>query len=444
MTSEDTKHHSLADIQKVADEICGEVDSFCTMLRRHVQACRSRFQETKTKKEEEIDDLRQRIAQEKERALALEGEQAELRESMGDEKENHKLLECELSEIRNQIAKLSLVKRGHEEMLDNLESTLYALTRKADSQMQKREVREAKAAKLASYYRAFMGIDIVPESHNVLRIVFSNLCSNADARGSVLIDFSGEGVVIDVVPPVLSAEKAQLCFKKSRRMLVSGIKMDTLAHPIAMSISKEEESEEIPRNTKRRSEVVEDEPAAEACVYEIADAENRVFTSKQVGLSSHYFAFINLGSSLRVVPLNEWRRFSLKSSYNEVVEDVSLSGLEAKEKEEEVEEIDYQEKFDDDNSEDEMQVRVEKKLSRAGKKMRNLMKTYEVKEQNLGVEDLRDILSKGRMTLKDLINEVRGRFKHIDERAKDTIRTFIKDECAIVEEADNKYVVLKE
>lgn len=146
--------------------------------------------------------------------MRLESEQAEMKEGMEDEKENHKLLESELSEIRSQIAKLSLVKKSHEETLEGLESRLYALNRKADSQMQKRSVREAKAAKLADYYRMFMGIDIVPESHNVLRIVFSNLSSNENARGSILIDFGGEGVVIDVVPPVLSVEKAQLCFKK--------------------------------------------------------------------------------------------------------------------------------------------------------------------------------------------------------------------------------------
>lgn len=227
-------------------------------------------------------------------------------------------------------------------------------------------------------------------------------------------------------------------------MLISGIKVDTLAHPVTISICKEEESEEAPRNTKRRSEIVEDESETEEKVYEIADAENRVYTSKQISLSSQYFAFINVASSLRVVPLNEWRRFSLKSSYNEIVEDVAISDLETKEKEEEVEEIDYQEKFDDDNSEDEIQIQVEKKLSRAGKKMKSLMKTYESEEQSLGAEDLRVILSKGRITLKDLINEVRARFRHIDDKTKDTIRTFIRDECAIVEEADSKYVVLKE
>lgn len=214
MANEDTKYHSLADIQKVADDICNEVDSFCTMLRRHVMACRSRFQETKTKMEEEIGDLRLRIARERERSLRLEDEQVEMKAGMVDEKENHKLLECELSEIRSQIAKLSVVKKSHEEALEGHESRLYALNRKTDSQMQKRSAREAKAAKMADYYRVFMGIDIVPESHNVLRVVFSNLSSNVDAKGSVLIDFGGDGVVIDVLPPVLSAEKAQLCFKK--------------------------------------------------------------------------------------------------------------------------------------------------------------------------------------------------------------------------------------
>ena len=80
-------------------------------------------------------------------------------------------------------------------------------------------------------------------------------------------------------------------------------------------------------------------------------------------------------------------------------------------KEEEVEEIDYQDKFDDDNSEDEMQVKVEKKLSKAGKKMKNLMKTYEDEEQTLKSEDLRDILSKKKMTLRDLLNEVKGKIQ---------------------------------
>lgn len=214
MANEDTKYHSLADIQKVADEICEEVDNFCAMLRRHVLECRTRFQETKTKKEEEIEDLKLRIAQEKERSQKLESEQMEMKAGMEDEKENHKLLECELSEIRSQIAKLSLVKKNHEETLGSLESRLYALNRKADMQMQKRNARETKAAKMANYYRVYMGIDIVPESHNVLRVVFSNLSSNVDAKGSVLIDFGGDGVVIDVLPPVMSVEKAQLCFKK--------------------------------------------------------------------------------------------------------------------------------------------------------------------------------------------------------------------------------------
>lgn len=214
MANEDTKYHSLADIQKVADEICNEVESFCTMLRRHVLACRMRFQETKTKREEEIEDLKLRIAREKERYQRLEGEQKEIKVAMEDEKENHKLLECELSEIRSQIAKLSLVKKNHEETLASLESRLYALNRKTDTQMQKRIAREAKALKMANYYRIFMGIDIMPESHNVLRVVFNNLSSNTDAKGSVLIDFGGDGVVIDVLPPVMSVEKAQMCFKK--------------------------------------------------------------------------------------------------------------------------------------------------------------------------------------------------------------------------------------
>lgn len=226
---------------------------------------------------------------------------------------------------------------------------------------------------------------------------------------------------------------------KSHRMLVSGLRLESLTSPITIS-AKESVQEEAPRTTKRRSEVVEDGDGAREKAYDLYDADSRVYTSKKVSLSSNYFAFINVGTSLRVVPIDEWQRFSLKSAYNDILEDPVLPGVEEKEKEEEVEEIDYQDKFDDDDSEDEMQIQVEKKLSRAGRKMKRLMKTYEEQEQGLKVGDLREILGREKMTLKDLINGVKARFKVIDEKSKETIRNFIKEDCEVIEEPDGKYV----
>lgn len=229
---------------------------------------------------------------------------------------------------------------------------------------------------------------------------------------------------------------------KHRRILISGLKMESLTQPITITL-KEEVLEEAPRPTKRRSEVVEEEADTVERVYEVSDAENRVYVSRRVDLSSNYFAFINVGSSLRIVPISELQRFNLKSAYNEVLEDIVLPDIDVREKDEEVEEIDYQEKFDDDNSEDEIEVSVEKKLSKAGRKMKSLMKTYEDEEQGVRPEDLRDILSKGKVTLMELINDVKLKFRIIDEKAKEVIRIFIKDECEIAESAEGKQISLK-
>ena len=119
---------------------------------------------------------------------------------------------------------------------------------------------------------------------------------------------------------------------KYKRTLVSGLKAESLTQPITISIKEEEYDDDVPRPSKERSEVVEDEPEIEEKIYEVADADNRVYTSKRVLLPSNYFAFINIGSSLRVVPISEWQRFSLKNAYSGVLEDVVIADLDVKEK----------------------------------------------------------------------------------------------------------------
>lgn len=214
MIDEETNSHNIASIQKITEEMYNEIENFKALLRKHTLANRLRFQETTTNKEREVELLRQKIDAEYTRAARLKKEQTELKESIECEKENYRLVESELNEIRGQITKLNVNKKNQDEVLSSLGSKLYALDRKIDSQQQKKSTRESKVTKVAGYYRRFVGIDIVPEKHNVLRVVFSNLAPNENARGYVMIDFTGEGTVVDIFPQVFSVEKAQVYFKK--------------------------------------------------------------------------------------------------------------------------------------------------------------------------------------------------------------------------------------
>lgn len=214
MIEEETTNHNISGIQKITQEIYEEIENFNRLLRSHISANRLRFQELKGSWDREVTGFREKIGAEKQRTVNLREEQAELKRSIEDERENYKVVESELNDIRGQITKLSIAKKNYEETLENLETKIYGINRKVESQQQKKRVREAKATKLAGYYRRFMGIDIVPEKHNILKVVFNKLSAKEDAKGYVLIDFGGEGIIVDISPPIFSIEKAQLYFRK--------------------------------------------------------------------------------------------------------------------------------------------------------------------------------------------------------------------------------------
>lgn len=225
--------------------------------------------------------------------------------------------------------------------------------------------------------------------------------------------------------------------KKKKTLIITNVNIASLADPINYTESDEHFDNEETRYTKKRSEVVDKDDEMEYKKLELKDGDNKTFSCKRTDTSNH-FAFINMGSYIKIVPITSWIRATLQAG-NRVGEnaDINLEVKEEKEAEEEAEEIDFEDRFDDDNSEDEIVVRHEKKLSKAGRKMKKLVKAYEDEEF-----DLKRIIGRGKITTKELINLVKDKAK-MDDKMKETIRLFIKDECIVENGPDGKLISLK-
>lgn len=230
-----------------------------------------------------------------------------------------------------------------------------------------------------------------------------------------------------------------------KRFLIQGAKIDLFTPPIEFSEKEEEASEEnIYKYSKKRSEVVEEDDTEEEKVYQFFDGDNRTFSSKKMTVSNNYFAFINMGDHLKVVTIEEWHKFNQCNFYNEIADTVVLDEVNTREKDEEVEEIDYVDKFDDDNSEDEIQIQPEFKLSKAGRKMKKLMRTYEenVEVDYLSSEELRKFIGKENISIKTFIELIKNKIGIIDQKSKEIIRVFVKQECEMTNGPDGKLIKL--
>lgn len=269
---------------------------------------------------------------------------------------------------------------------------------------------------------------------------------------------------------------------KEKRFLFTNINIKELTTPISISREKTVQEETV-FNTKKKSEQVEYEEEGyrrlkerEASPLIVEDSENRVFGGKMQDLGANnscYFAFINTGTSLRVVPIRKWYRFcqrlqtdilqenEVESVANENVGgEIEMSGSEEKE------EIDFDEKFDDDDGEEaHVFVVREKKLNSAGRKMRNIMESYEEKEESSKEEGVRvgeaketgqaprEVLTKSRiremfkghkMSLRDLLRNVKMDFS-LGEEEKETIKEFISESCTFETDSASgeRYLILK-
>lgn len=249
--------------------------------------------------------------------------------------------------------------------------------------------------------------------------------------------------------------------------LFSNLDLTKLTEPL--TIEREEPVQEDEAIFERKkSEVVEYEDEAyvslkekEQDPYIITDAESRTMCGKFQNVTegtSMYFAFVNAGDCLKVVPVSKWYGFVQKTQFSEG----DVDGIEKNfgyiepevEESESVHEIDYNDAFDDDDSEvRELRVYKEKELSTSGKEIQGLVECYEEKDPTVGkepteetakseermkkvkteekrltTEDIRKAFKGKKVSIKDLLLNLKADFK-MDEAEKAQIIEFVKENC---------------
>lgn len=269
----------------------------------------------------------------------------------------------------------------------------------------------------------------------------------------------------------------------SRSLLLLPYDISNLQPPITIQRDQKVEEEIKPvRNifSKKKSEIQENfDPEYEQLLDEekeplsITGNDGRSFNGRYLdNTKDSYFVFINTGKSFKVIPLKKWYKFSQKVNYDVL----SLEEAESLLKEKNIldegkkwmmhnrkaeEGIDFDEVFDDDNS-DEVCIQEEEteELTKSGQEITKILqgKSSEQPNGNLseniqGVEehssktekkqpspiqkstspvlkesDLRELFSHEELTIKSLINKLKKRFK-ITEQFKQTVQRFIKEEC---------------
>lgn len=258
--------------------------------------------------------------------------------------------------------------------------------------------------------------------------------------------------------------------KNKEMLLFTGLDLNKLTDPISISREDPIQEEEIINDTKK-SELVdyEDEnylklKEEEQLPFILIDNEQKSMSGMFQDSSdngSMYFAFVNTGSYLKVIPISKWYKFVQKNQFFEpgdvdkVEKILNIQYSDSQESDIENHEIDYEETFDDDNEEDnEVAVLHEKKLSSSGRKIQNIMESYEdglndekeeEEKQNslleevesskkaktekiLSKADIRAAFSTDKISVKDLLMKIKDKFK-IGEQEKNLIREFIHENC---------------
>lgn len=151
---------------------------------------------------------------------------------------------------------------------------------------------------------------------------------------------------------------------------------------------------------KKKSEVIEYENEEYTALLEqeqepflVTDSESKQMCGKFQNMNENsgmYFAFINNGISLRVVPISKWYKFVQR---NQIIEGIDIEGLEKNlngadletHQSESEHEIDFEINFsDDDEEENKVLFEKEKKLSSSGKKLQGLVREL---EEDKGAEE---------------------------------------------------------
>lgn len=263
--------------------------------------------------------------------------------------------------------------------------------------------------------------------------------------------------------------------QNSEFALFTDFDLSKLTDPITVAREEPVQEEELFFD-KKKSELVDYEDEEYTRLREeeqdpliITDAESRAMSGmfQSTSDSSMYFALVNKGSSLRMIPIAKWYKFVQKNQFSESGDvekmEKNLIHLDVEsEASEEEKEIDYVETFDDDNEEDnEVVVYMEKKLSSSGKKIQGIVESYdkakdeedekeEHKEDRIKIEaqrdpdgdlvkkakkekvltndDIRGAFRGPKISVKDLLMNIKSNFK-MGENEKKLIRDFIHENC---------------
>lgn len=256
-------------------------------------------------------------------------------------------------------------------------------------------------------------------------------------------------------------------------LLLNNIDIQKLSAPITIQREDPIQEEEQPFS-KKKSEVIEYEnedyialKEVEQDPWNIIDAESKAYTGKLQDMSNNassmYFAFINMGSFLKVVHINKWYGFVQKNIFLEGDPDVLEAKLQQFEVFDDDEENDYEEnladfeqEFDDDDGEEvDIYIEKEKKLTTSGQQLKGIVDNYEndYKEKNisesaeneevqsegskakhikidnkLSIAEIKKAFGSGLISVKDLL-QILSIDRKLDEKDKVLIRDFIKENC---------------
>lgn len=298
-----------------------------------------------------------------------------------------------------------------------------------------------------------------------------NICSSKSlsTHGSVILGIAGNLVSAYFCSKHLSPMKQlDLVYSPeddAETLLFTNLDLGKLVSPLTMS-REEPVQEEEQAYEKKKSELVDYENEEYTTLRDreqepivITDVDSRSVAGKFQSVSdgsSMYFAFINTGTSLRMVPISKWYGFVQRNQFSEGdVEGLekNLNFAEAESRESESErEIDFYQAFDDDDDDaNEIYVSREKTLSSSGKKIKGLMECYEEsdkpaeeeredvtvreepakkqrQEKMLTKEDIRKAFGGRKISVKDLLLNIKSHFK-MDIYEKNLIREFIHESC---------------
>lgn len=280
------------------------------------------------------------------------------------------------------------------------------------------------------------------------------------------------------------------------RYIFSNIDFDKLV-PVVNIQREEALHEEEFDFSRKKSEIIEYEKEEykalkdiEQFPFIVVDGESRTYSGKLNNVfdtGNVYFAFINTGTYLKVIPIKKWYGFVQKNQFldeNVDILDQKLNYIEEIEDSDHasIPDIDYEAEFDDDDENDKViSIVKEKSLNTHGEKLQGLMEDYEeeykkptrvaniesaeeekqeqknkkfkntqnksIKENTqskLTKEKLKKIIGTNKMPIKDLLMNVKQNYI-FGEAEKKTIREFIQEFCVyeINSETNEKAIKLK-